>query len=400
MKKQVLFVLLFSLLILSGLMPVLAQDVDPETLIAQLPDELAMLYDGILDTVLPSAYDGFEMPAPPWKFCHAESFMGNPWRVAFNNAYRFWVDRYIEEGLISDFLFADANLDVALQISQIRNFIDQGCDVITTIAASSTGLDAVISDVYEAGIPFITIASAVTSPYAINIGLNPYVWGRDMGNYICETLGNSGNILFVEGIAGQPIVALETGGGMEGLSNCPGVNIVAQVNGNWSPVDTKNVVLQALATNPVPIAAVWTSGSETAVIAQVFRDAGLELPLITGSISGDAVGFWKENDDFRFFGGAVTPDWHGQIVFRVAVRMLLGQEPLLNRIVVPLPQITIDDFPAWARDCMTVETPTIFPIPPEDVISEALLNEYFRNGEAIPFYDYSLAPDPCDAVSG
>ena len=46
------------------------------------------------------------------------------------------------------------------------------------------------------------------------------------------------------------------------------MKVVRDVNGNWTANVTKTVVLQALATTPQPIGAVWTSGSEAQVVAE------------------------------------------------------------------------------------------------------------------------------------
>src|SRR3712207_5263161 len=162
--------------------PARAQSVDA------LPAELKSLYTENIP-VGPSAYDDFKMPAKPWKWCHSESYMGNPWRVSMTNELKRLVDGAIAKGDVSSFDLSDSNGDVPQQIAQIRAFIDKGCSVITTIAGASTALNDVIEASYRAGIPFVTTASAVTSPYALNIQHNHNVWGYNMGKGIAAYLG-------------------------------------------------------------------------------------------------------------------------------------------------------------------------------------------------------------------
>ena len=127
---------------------------------------------------------------------------------------------------------------------------------------------------------------------------------------IAERLDGKGSILMVEGIAGAPIVAMERDGADAILAENPDLKVARSVNGNWTANVTKTVVLQTLATNPAPIDAVWTTGSESRVVAEAFAEAGRPAPLITGSITGDALGYWKENPDkYRFEGNAVLPGW-------------------------------------------------------------------------------------------
>ena len=102
-----------------------------ENLLEGLPDNLKSLYEGQTDTLQPSAYDSFKMPPAPWKWCHSESYQGNPWRVALTNELRRLVDVYKAAGKISDFELSDSNGDTSRQIAQIRAFIDKKCSIIT-----------------------------------------------------------------------------------------------------------------------------------------------------------------------------------------------------------------------------------------------------------------------------
>ncbi|MHB8626493.1 MAG: substrate-binding domain-containing protein [Aggregatilineales bacterium] len=365
-------------------------------LLAPLPASLQALYVNATSPILPSAYDNFASVPTPWKLCHSESYQGNPWRVSVTNEMKRLADEFQAAGQVASFEFSDSNGDIAQQISQIRTFIDKKCSVITMIAGSATGLNEAIKAAYDAGIPVITAAGSVTSPYAINVDSNYYRWGYDMADAIGKTLNGTGNVLLVEGIAGNPIVAQERQGADDAFKNYPNLKILGSVNGNWTPSVTKQVVLQSLATNPTQVDAVWTTGSESRLVAEAFSEAGRPPPLITSSISGDALGYWNANKDkFKFTGHAVLPSWTAQTLFRVAVRVLQGQKPKLDTLMIPIPAVTQTDLPNWFGACMTVDSGSIFPIAPTDPMPEDLLNQYFVNGKATPPYDYTNTPKPC-----
>ncbi|MBB2972926.1 substrate-binding domain-containing protein [Mesorhizobium sp. RMAD-H1] len=368
---------------------------DRAALIGALPASLQALYTDAIE-VGPSMYADFKAPAKPWRWCHSESYMGNPWRVTFNDELKRLVEGAKAAGDVSQFVVSDSNGDATQQISQIRAFIEQGCSVITTIAGSSTALNAVIDDAYKAGIPVITSAGAVTTPRAINVMHNQNLWGYQMGKGIAENLPNGGTILQVEGISGHPLVQQENAGLEKAVGEAGNLTIVRKVSGEWTGSTTKSAVLQALATTPQQIDAVWSTGSEARFIAEAFQQAGRPLPLITASISGDALGFWHENQDsFKFYGGEVSPHVAAQNAFRVALRVLEGQKPLVNTIIAPMPTITQADLPTWYKDCMKPDSAAIFPIPPADPFPEDLLNGYFSNGTATPLYDFSKVPASC-----
>lgn len=360
-----------------------------------LPENVRALYTEAVD-VAPAALGDFKAPAKPWRWCHSESYMGNPWRVTFNDELARLVNGAKEAGDVSEFIVSDSNGDATQQISQIRAFIERGCSVITTIAGSSTALNAVIEDAQKAGIPVITSAGAVTTPVAINVMHNQNLWGYQMGKGIAEALPNGGTILQVEGISGHPLVQQENAGLDKAVAESGNLTIARKVSGEWTGTTTKSAVLQALATTPQQIDAVWSTGSEARFIAEAFQQAGRPLPLIAASISGDALGFWHENQDgFKFYGGEVSPHVAAQNAFRVALRIIEGQKPIVNTIIAPMPTITQADLPTWYKDCMKPDSAAIFPIPPQDPFPEELLNGYFSNGQATPLYDFAKIPASC-----
>ncbi len=366
-----------------------------EDLIAGLPNDLKQLYEGNTDNLQKSAYDDFKMPAKPWKWCHSESYQGNPWRVSLTNELKRLVEVYKAKGDVSDFELSDSNGDTSRQIAQIRAFIDKKCSIITSVAGSATGLNDAIEAAYKAGIPVVTISSSVTSPYAINVDSNYVRWGYEMGAAIVKDLKGKGNVIMVEGIAGAPIVAQERSGAERAFKGKE-IKEARSVNGNWTANVTKTVVLQALATTPQKIDAVWTTGSESRVVAEAFAEAKRPQPLITGSISGDALGYWKAHPNgYKFDGHAVLPGWNSQALFRVAVRLLNGEQPKANTLLIPIPAVHQADLAKWYKPCMTPDAVSTFPVPPTDPVSEKDLDAYFKKPAPIANYSYADVPDAC-----
>lgn len=363
-----------------------------DDLLANLPAELAGLYEGALTPIAASAYDEFEAVDGPWSVCFADSFQGNPWRVTVNNELERLAEEFEAAGLVADFKVSVADGDVAQQTSQIRAFIDQGCDLILSIPASATGLDEAVRAAYDAGIPFVSFAGSVASPYAINVDSNWALWGADMAAAIVERQPG-GNVLMVKGIEGQPVAVAQNEAAGPVFSE-GGANVVGEVQGDWTPATTKQSVLEALSTNPAPIDAVWTTGSELRLVAEAFEQAGQDVPLITASASGDALAYLQESGT-EYYGGAVLPTWTAQTAFRVGVRLLQGQHPKLNTLMVPIPVATSDDLDLWVRPCMSVDAGDIFPVAPTDPLPEDLMDQYFDNGAPTPPFDYANTPDPC-----
>lgn len=362
-------------------------------LVAKLPPKLGALYDSTTDPIKPSLYTTFKSKPKPWRFCFADSYEGNDWRLDVRKELERLAKQF--KGQVSGLDVAVSNGDVALQNSQIRSFVNKGCSVILSIPASATGINAAIGYSFSKGVPFVAFAGAVTSPYAINVDSNYFIWGRDMAEAIAKTLGGKGNVVMVKGIEGQPVAVAENKGAESVWKKYPGLNVIARVNGNWTPSVTKSVMLQTLSTHPQSIDAVWTTGSEMRFVAQTFQQAGKPVPLVTGSPTGDSLAYAKTQTGTRLVGGAVLPTWTADTAFRVAVRLLEGQHPKLNTLMVPIPPFSSQRLSQWFRPCMTESSVTPFPVSPTDPLPEPLMNGYFTNGKATPPYSYKSVPSPC-----
>ena len=92
----------------------------------------------------------------------------------------------------------------------------------------------------------------------------------------------------------------------------------------------------------------WTSGSEARIVDEAFARGRPADPLITGSITGDALGYWKENpNEFGSRAMPLLPGWTAQTLFRVGVRVLEGQKPKLNILMIPMPPVQQAELDKW-----------------------------------------------------
>lgn len=360
------------------------------TLVSTLPKPLQQLYPGLTDKILPSAYDKWTAPKSPWKVCFVESFEGNAWRANVGTELQRLTDKYKAMGKITSFEKSVSNGKADLENSQIRAFTSKKCSAIMLLPGSTTGDDAAIKGAYDQGIPVVVFAGAVTSPYAINVDSNYFQWGRYQAEQITKQMPKA-NVLVVEGIAGQPVAVAENDGAKSGWGK--DIKIVTTVNGDWTPSTTKSAVLQALSTHPQKIDAVWTTGSELRYVADAFKQAGKPIPVITGSPTGDSLAYMKENNT-NFFGQATLPVPTADTALDVTLRLLEGQKPKLNTIMIPLPEWGPKSVDTLYKPCMTPTSVTPFPVPPTPVISTEDMNGYFANGKQVEGWTND-PPNPC-----
>ena len=91
----------FSKVALATTLAAAAHAEDVQSVIDGLPPELEAQYEGAPQKVLPSAWDAVTPPAKPWRWCHSESYQGNPWRVSATKELERLVDGLIDGGAVS-----------------------------------------------------------------------------------------------------------------------------------------------------------------------------------------------------------------------------------------------------------------------------------------------------------
>lgn len=369
----------------------------PHALIKKLPTKLKALYAGSQDPIGRSRYGHFGPVKKRWKMCLADSYEGNSWRLDVRQNLALLTRDFAKKHMTDARLtVTNSNGNVALENSQVRQLVNQGCSAIITIPGSATGANAAYAYAYKKGVAVVTLDGSVTSPYVINVNSNYFLWGAQMAQQIVKYLNGTGNVIMVEGIAGQPLTAVEDAGAKSVFKKHPGIKVVAEVNGDWTGAPTKTAVLQALASHPEKIDAVWSTGGQQIDIAKTFQQVGRPVPVVTGSPGADSLSYNHANPHVVFVGGDLAPTWTAQAGFRVAVRLLEGQHPRLNTIYVPIPSRGARKLKKLYQSCMTQNAETPWPVESKDPLPVKLMNKYFVNGKAIPPYNYAkMSPSPC-----
>ena len=359
-------------------------------LLARVPASLRPLYVGAPDPIFPSVYANFKAVPTPWKICFSDAYEGNAWRIRVKNVLDLLNSQFHKAGLTQSSVYvAVSNSSIPDQIAEIRTMIDEHCSAIVSFLGSTKGFDSVIKEAYQHGIPFIAASGSPSSPYSENANSNWTLMGAQLAQAIVTQLKGKGNVVMVEGIAGSPVTIGENDGARGGFKKYPGIDVIAQVNGNWTPSVAKSAMLTVLATHPESIGGVWSTGGAFDVVGEAFEESHRPLPqIITSAGNGVEVGWWHANQTkVKGFMYAVEPDMAAQQMFRIAVRILEGQHPVINTEMEALPPITSANLNSWWKSCITPTNASTFPVPPTDPLPESTLNQFFTNGKSTPPYN-------------
>lgn len=264
----------------------------------------------------------------------SNGYFGTEWRDQMIDASKKQFAQYQASGLAGKLIVQQAGPDTAAQIQDVRNMIRSRVNVIMIDANSATALTGVIHEAKRANIPVIAFDQAVTDPYAVNVGIDEYDWGKHYAEWIAGKLGGHGRVAVMDGVPGHPAAVARRAAFMDVFAKNPGINIVWSGYGMWDQAKAQAVMATVLAATP-HIDAVCTEDGMGLGIMRAFQAAGRPLPIMTGEAQKSFLLAWKKEldagHDVHLFARSNPPEI-GRTAVGVAVRIAQGRKlkPLPN----------------------------------------------------------------------
>lgn len=148
--------------------------------------------------------------------------------------------------------FSDAQQKQENQISAIRNFIQQGVDVIAVAPVVETGWETVLTEAKDANIPVILVDRNITGKktddlYTAWIGADMKEEGVKAATWLEEYVADQGidgeiNIAHLQGTTGSSAQVGRTEGLEEGVKKNKNWKIIEQQSGNFTRAEGKEVM--------------------------------------------------------------------------------------------------------------------------------------------------------------
>lgn len=191
------------------------------------------------------------------------------------------IQTYAEENADTiELHFADAQQKQENQIKAIKNFIEQGVDVIGLAPVVETGWDQVFAEAEEAGIPVILLdrtADVDESLYATFIGSDFIEEGKMAADEMAKLLDNKGKIVELEGTVGAS-AATDRKTGFDGqvAEKYPDIEILASQTGDFTRAQGKEV-MESFLKSYSDISGVYAHNDDMALGAiEAIKEAGLK----------------------------------------------------------------------------------------------------------------------------
>ncbi len=196
----------------------------------------------VSDTVIEDANPDGPIPAtcmPPaaksrYIIGMSQANRAEPWREVMDKQIAEAAQNYPQLAII----FADARQDNVKQVTDVKDFLTQGIDLLIISPNEADPLTEVIREAFQRCVPVIVLDRAVNgSQFSMFIGANNVSIGKSAGEYVSKWCMAQQRIpcriIELRGLEGSPPAKDRGDGFREGIKGHPDVTIIASQNADW-----------------------------------------------------------------------------------------------------------------------------------------------------------------------
>ena len=169
------------------------------------------------------------------------------------------------EELGIDLDIQDASDDAATQADQLRNAETSGADVVIVNPTDSDAVGSAVQSLNNADIPVIAVdRSSNSGEVASFVASDNVAGGKQAADALAKSIGEEGEILILQGIAGSSASRDRGQGFEEGIAAYPNIKVAAKQTANFDRTEGLNVTTNLLQANP-NIKAIFAENDEMAL---------------------------------------------------------------------------------------------------------------------------------------
>ena len=264
----------------------------------------------------------------PYTIGVSNSFITSEYRTQMIDVLENVNAEFMDDGVTNQLVIESENTDVAGQIQQIQNLMNQGVDAIIVNPGDVEGLNLILEEAVEAGIVVISVDQEICAEGVYNSAIDQKEWAMTSAEWFAENLGG-GDVVLIEGFVGHPANAARMAGVEEVFADYPDINVVGRESGMWDEATGQQVMADFLASFP-DLDGYWTQdGMAIGALEAVIAADPAEYPLAVGEGRVKFLKLWHEvlqdRPDFETIAVANPPGVAGTGL-RIAVELLQGAE--------------------------------------------------------------------------
>ena len=231
----------------------------------------------------------------------SNTLIGNGWREEMICSIKA---QALASGVVSKVVVANRNGGPAEQISDLRNLISAGANVIVLNPSDRTALDPVIKQAAAKGIVVVAVDQAVSAPEAYVLTNDQVAYGKLGAEWLFKKLGGKGEVVEMRGIDGVPADADRHQGFEAALKEYPGIHVTASVFTGWALNKSAEQAKDLIASGK-KIDGIWTSGLDS-VVVDAYKTAKVKYVPVVGADNNAFIGDLVSLKGDGLTGAAVT----------------------------------------------------------------------------------------------
>ncbi|QEH95265.1 substrate-binding domain-containing protein [Gluconobacter thailandicus] len=207
--------------------------------------------------------------------------MNNPYEITMKDTLQHAAD-----SIGATLIVADARHDIAKQVSDVEDLLEQGAQIILLNPTDSAGVEPVVKTIHNRKIPIVAVDAIANGPVDSYVGSKNY----DAGYKACEYLGQtikSGNVGIVDGIPVTPILE-RVNGCKAALAKFPGTKIVSVQNGKQERDASLAVAENMLQANPDLKGIFCVNDNASLGVLSAIESSGQDVKLVSVDGSPEA----------------------------------------------------------------------------------------------------------------
>jgi ribose transport system substrate-binding protein len=161
----------------------------------------------------------------------SQGTMESSWRVNMVEGNRKFAEAHLPD---VELIITNGENNASKQVSDVESLIAQGVKTLIISPVTADALTPVVKQAMEAGIPVVTLDRKVNTDVTLHIGADNVLIGKTAGEFVCETLGGTGNVIEIQGTAGAS-ATIDRHDAFHAVlaEKCPDVKVVADQVANY-----------------------------------------------------------------------------------------------------------------------------------------------------------------------
>ena len=266
---------------------------------------------------------------------------GNSWSLQMAEEFKWTIESKYKD-IVGQAYYTSSNGDIAKNVSNFEDLVAKKCDIIFITPLTPDNLISQIDAAMAEGIKVVVFGAGYAGKnYTAFVNAADFEKGKTSAEWLVKTLNGKGDIVMINGIAGNQAAIDSNNGALSVFDKEPGIKVLDIGYSDWDPGKTKTITQDFLQAYP-DLDGIWLF-NEPRSSTEVFLEMGLPFIPINWEAENGALRLWKENIDKGLVAEACSkPQYLSAIACDVGIAALTGKT-FEKDTIVPNPIDTVAD---------------------------------------------------------